>query len=105
MGFEEIVNKMQQYGICFREDGEQQGKQNDSKEQTANDEQKKKEMNFENMTIEELQNAVQQNDKTIKDNNKAIKQRLVKRLLEQQRIIEEQQAEIEGLSNQKGVIE
>ena len=62
-------------------------------------------MNFENMTIEELQNAVQQNDKTIKDNNKAIKQRLVKRLLEQQRIIEEQQAEIEGLSNQKGVIE
>ena len=105
VGFEEIVNKMQQYGICFREDGEQQGKQNDSKEQTANDEQKKKEMNFENMTIEELQNAVQQNDKTIKDNNKAIKQRLVKRLLEQQRIIEEQQAEIEGLSNQKGVIE
>ena len=105
VGFEEIVNKMQQYGIYFREDGEQQGKQNDSKEQTANDEQKKKEMNFENMTIEELQNAVQQNDKTIKDNNKAIKQRLVKRLLEQQRIIEEQQAEIEGLSNQKGVIE
>ena len=58
----------------------------------------------EDMTIEELQEAIQQNDKTIKDNDKIIKQRLVKRLLEQQKIIDGQQAEIDELSSQKGAL-
>lgn len=46
------------------------------------------------MSIEELQSAVQQNNKTIK-------QALIKRLLGQQKIIAGQEAEIARLSNQK----
>lgn len=67
-------------------------------------ERKEKSKQLEDMTIEELQEAIQQNDKTIKDNDKIIKQRLVKRLLEQQKIIDGQQAEIDELSRQKGAL-
>lgn len=49
---------------------------------------------LEYMPIEELQSAVQQNNKTIK-------QALIKRLLGQQKIIAGQEAEIARLSNQK----
>lgn len=53
------------------------------------------------MSIEELQSAVQQNNKTIQENDKTIKQALIKRLLGQQKIIAGQETEIARLSNQK----
>lgn len=56
---------------------------------------------LEYMSIEELQSAVQQNNKTIQENDKTIKQALIKRLLGQQKIIAGQEAEIARLSNQK----
>ena len=56
---------------------------------------------LEDMSIEELQSAVQQNNKTIQENDKTIKQALIKRLLGQQKIIAGQEAEIARLSNQK----
>ena len=60
----------------------------------------KKEL-LEDMTPEELQKTIEENDKTITDNEQIIKQKLVQRVLEQQRIIEEQQAEIDRLKSQK----
>lgn len=68
----------------------------------ANDEQKKKEFNFEEMTPEQLQKLIDDNQKIIEKNAKQIeentkKNELIQRLLEQQKTIDEQQEEINRL--------
>ncbi len=68
----------------------------------ANDEQKKKEINFEEMTPEQLQKLIDDNQKIIEKNAKQIeentkKNELIQRLLEQQKTIDEQQEEINRL--------
>ena len=89
---EEIVAKMQEFGISFK-----------TKEQiTANDEQKKKEINFEDMTPEQLQKMIDENQKIIENNERQIKEdtqksKLIQRILEQQKTIDAQQEEINGI--------
>lgn len=68
----------------------------------ANDEQNKKEINFEEMTPEQLQKLIDDNQKIIEKNAKQIeentkKNELIQRLLEQQKTIDEQQEEINRL--------
>lgn len=68
----------------------------------ANDEQKKKEINFENMTPEQLQKMIDENQRIIENNERQIKEdteksKLVQRLLEQQQTIDAQQEEINRL--------
>lgn len=68
----------------------------------ANDEQNKKEFNFEEMTPEQLQKLIDDNQKIIEKNAKQIeentkKNELIQRLLEQQKTIDEQQEEINRL--------
>lgn len=68
----------------------------------ANDEQKKKEINFENMTPEQLQKMIDENQRVIENNERQIKEdteksKLVQRLLEQQQTIDAQQEEINRL--------
>ena len=52
------------------------------------------------MSAEELQKTVDENDKTIYENDQDIKKRLVERILEQQRIIAEQQNQINQLRSE-----
>lgn len=74
-----------------------------TKEQiTANDEQKKKEINLEDMTPEQLQKMIDENQKIIENNERQIKEdtqksKLIQRILEQQKTIDAQQEEINGL--------
>ena len=56
---------------------------------------------LENMSGEELQQIIANNDQTIEENNVAIKKALVQRILAQQKTISEQQSEIDKLSSQK----
>mgnify|MGYP004676278215 CR=1 FL=1 len=56
---------------------------------------------LENMSEEELQQIIANNDQTIEENNVAIKKALVQRILAQQKTISEQQSEIDKLSSQK----
>lgn len=55
---------------------------------------------LEDMTEEELQQIIDNNEQTIEENKKAIKKALVERLLSQQRIISDQQLEISKLNSQ-----
>ena len=69
---------------------------------TANDEQKKKEINLEDMTPEQLQKMIDENQRIIENNERQIKKdteksRLIQRLLEQQQTIDAQQEEINRL--------
>ena len=69
---------------------------------TANDEQKKKEINLEDMTPEQLQKMIDENQKIIENNERQIKEdteksKLIQRLLEQQQTIDAQQEEINRL--------
>ena len=74
-----------------------------TKEQiTANDEQKKKEINLEDMTPEQLQKMIDENQRIIENNERQIKEdteksKLIQRLLEQQQTIDAQQEEINRL--------
>lgn len=68
----------------------------------ANDEQKKKEINFEDMTPEHIQKMIDENQRIIENNERQIKEdteksKLIKRLLEQQQTIDAQQEEINRL--------
>ncbi len=53
------------------------------------------------LTVAELQGIINDNDNIINGNDEAIKQALIARILEQQRIIEEQQTEIDRLKGQR----
>ena len=69
---------------------------------TANDEQKKKEINLEDMTPEQLQKMIDENQRIIENNERQIKKdteksKLIQRLLEQQQTIDAQQEEINRL--------
>ena len=69
---------------------------------TANDEQKKKEINLEDMTPEQLQKMIDENQRIIENNERKIKKdteksKLIQRLLEQQQTIDAQQEEINRL--------
>lgn len=69
---------------------------------TANDEQKKKEINLEDMTPEQLQKMIDENQRIIENNERQIKEdteksKLIQRLLEQQQTIDAQQEEINRL--------
>ena len=55
---------------------------------------------LESMSAEELQKTVDENDKTIYENDQDIKKKLVERILEQQRIIAEQQNQISKLKSE-----
>lgn len=68
----------------------------------TNDEQKKKEINFEDMTPEQLQKMIDENQRIIENNERQIKEnteksKLIQRLLEQQQTIDTQQEEINRL--------
>ena len=72
------------------------------KQITANDEQKKKEINLEDMTPEQLQKMIDENQRIIENNERQIKKdteksKLIQRLLEQQQTIDAQQEEINRL--------
>lgn len=75
----------------------------ETEEQVAvNDEQKKKEINFEDMTPEQLQKMIDENQRIIENNERQIKEdieksKLIQRLLEQQQTIDAQQEEIKRL--------
>ena len=56
---------------------------------------------LEDMTLEELQKTEQDNDERIGDNNEAIRQALIQRIREQQKIIAAQETEINELKSQK----
>ena len=56
---------------------------------------------LDDMTPKELMKAIAENDEVIENNNNIIKQALMERLLEQQKIIDEQQVEIDRLKSQK----
>lgn len=56
--------------------------------------------NIADLTIEELQGIINENDSIIKSNDESIKQALIARILEQQRTIEGQQTEIGRLKSQ-----
>ena len=56
---------------------------------------------LENMSKEELQQIIANNEQTIEENSVAIKKALVQRILAQQKTISEQQSEIDKLSSQK----
>ena len=66
------------------------------KQITVNDEQKKKEINLEDMTPEQLQKMIDENkERQIKEDTE--KSKLIQRLLEQQQTIDAQQEEINRL--------
>ena len=72
------------------------------KQVAVNDEQKKKEINFEDMTPEQLQRMIDENQRIIENNERQIKEdieksKLIQRLLEQQQTIDAQQEEINRL--------
>ena len=56
---------------------------------------------LESMTEKELQEVIGRNNRIIEDNNKTLKKALVERILNQQKIISEQQQEIMKLNSQK----
>ena len=69
---------------------------------TVNDEQKKKEINLEDMTPEQLQKMIDENQRIIENNERPIKEdteksKLIQRLLEQQQTIDAQREEINRL--------
>ena len=56
---------------------------------------------LENMSEEELQQLINNNEQTIEENNSAIKKALIERVMAQQETIAEQQSEINRLNSQK----
>ena len=101
MSFEEIVAKMQEFGISFKTQ-EQLEKKIIGKQVAVNEGQKKKEINFEDMTQEQLQRMIDENQRIIENNERQIKEdteksKLIQRLLEQQQTIDAQQEEINRL--------
>lgn len=148
--FEEIVAKMQEFGISFKAEEKLEndriekkevyrskaeleieleknliklfGEDNELQEETEKDEteissenkvktkeqvvvngeQKKKEINFEDMTPKQLQKMIDGNQRIVENNKRQIKEdteksKLIQRLLEQQQIIDAQQEEINRL--------
>lgn len=116
---EEIISKLEEHGLMFNEDGElelqveeetietenlqdehdeTETRGSSSEQITAED---KTQEELENMSEEELQQIIANNDQTIEENNVAIKKALVQRILAQQKTISEQQSEIDKLSRQK----
>ena len=73
----------------------QEGQQPKQEETSTNNKEE-----LESMSAEELQKTVDENDKTIYENDQDIKKRLVERILEQQRIIAEQQNQINQLRSE-----
>lgn len=152
---DEVIAKMSEYGISFKEEQEQRKeKQNsdekakndrhntdleselyekfhklfsgtkkkedevetttgntqvETKEQVVvNDEQKKKEIRYEDMTPEQLQEMIEQNQRIIESNEKQIKKdteksKLIQKLIEQQQTIDAQQEEISRLRKLLGI--
>ena len=68
-------------------------------EETSTNNRKK----LESMSAEELQRTIAENDKTIYENDQALKKKLVERILEQQRIIAKQQDQINQLRSENEV--
>ena len=82
--------------------GDTENKDETEKQVAVNDEQKKKEINFEDMTPEQLQKMIDENQRIIENNERQIKEdieksKLIQRLLEQQQTIDAQQEEINRL--------
>ena len=73
----------------------QEGQQPKQEETSTNNKEE-----LESMSAEELQKTVDENDKTIYENDQALKKKLVERILEQQRIIAEQQNQISKLKSE-----
>ena len=73
----------------------QEGKKTEQEETSTNSKEE-----LESMSSEELQRTIDENDKTIYENDQALKKKLVERILEQQRIIAEQQNQISQLKNE-----
>lgn len=120
---DEVVAKMQEYGISFKESDEQEQTKEEKEDiieeiehiseednkkieeiqdiTDRNEEKTQEEEKLQDMTPEQLQEIVSKNQKTIESNEETLKQELLQRILEQQRIIEEQQKEISRLNSQK----
>lgn len=124
----EIIDKMKEHGISFKGESkidkgnvsknedesasiedETESVDNDIEQQQEVQEGKKPKQEetstnnrkeLESMSAEELQKTVDENDKTIYENDQDIKKRLVERILEQQRIIAEQQNQISKLKSE-----
>lgn len=73
----------------------QEGQQPKQEETSTNNKEE-----LESMSAEELQRTIAENDKTIYENDQALKRKLVERILEQQRIIAEQQNQISKLKSE-----
>ena len=120
--FEEIVAKMQKFGISFKAEKQLENDRIEKKEETekdeteissknkiktkeqvvVNDEQKKKEINFEDMIPEQLQEMIDENQRIIENSQRQIKEdteksKIIQKLLEQQQTIDAQQEEIDSL--------
>lgn len=124
----EIIDKMKEHGISFKGESkidkgnvsknedesasiedETESVDNDIEQQQEVQEGKKPKQEetstnnrkeLESMSAEELQRTIDENDKTIYENDQDIKKRLVERILEQQRIIAEQQNQISKLKSE-----
>ncbi len=124
----EIIDKMKEHGISFKGESkidkgnvsktaEESAGIEDETESVDNDIEQQQEVQeghkpkqeetstnnrkeLESMSAEELQKTVDENDKTIYENDQDIKKRLVERILEQQRIIAEQQKRISKLKSE-----
>lgn len=72
-------------------------------EQTKSSEEKEEqhEQELENMTAEQLQGIIKQNEKRIDENEEAIKQALIAKILEQQKTLAKQQERINDIKGQK----
>ena len=112
----EIISKLEEYGFVFNEDGELElgdirgtieaedlqdeiETRNSLGEQLTPEDKKTEELD--GMTVKELQQIVDNNSQTIKDNDVTIKKALVERIIAQQKTIFEQQLEINRLNSQK----
>lgn len=60
-----------------------------------------RETSMKSMTVSELETMIEKNDKTIELNEEEIKKQLIKRIIQQQQTIEEQEKEITDLKGEK----
>lgn len=98
IGFEEIVAKMQEFGISFKTE----------EQVVANDEQKKKEIDFEDMTTGQLQKIIDEKQEITEKNERQLKEdteknKTIQRVLKQQQTIDAQQEEINRLTKLRGL--
>ena len=68
---------------------------------TDNTEEQQEEIKLEDMTPEQLKEIISKNQKTIESNEETLKQELIQKILEQQKIIGNQQNEIDNLLTAK----